>query len=59
MEGMRLVKVSPEIKWNMSDALDRAPREAASPAKPPAAPAAPESKADADEPEPPVVWDRE
>jgi hypothetical protein len=56
-DGMRLVKVSPEIKWNMSDALLRAPRE--EPAPPVASPA-PKPPADGPpEPEAPVLWDRE
>jgi hypothetical protein len=35
-EGMRIVKVAPEIRYNLSDALAQAPREAAAP---PAVPA--------------------
>jgi hypothetical protein len=57
-DGMRLVKVSPEIKWNLSDALARAPREAP-PAEPPV-PARPEAAKPQDpEPEAPILWDRE
>lgn len=59
-DGMRLVKVSTEIKWNMSDALLRAPREAT---PEPAASPAPAPKPAPDEgapgPEPPILWDRE
>ncbi len=63
MDGMRLVKVSPEIRWNMSDALARAPREDAAPRAQAASkpemnvPPAPKEAEDAEEP--PVLWDRE
>ena len=60
MDGMRLVKVSTEIKWNMSDALLRAPREA--PPEPAASPAPAPNPAPGDGapgPEPPILWDRE
>jgi hypothetical protein len=61
-DGMRLVKVSPEIKWNMSDALLRAPRE--TPPEPAPGPATalaaePAPKEAAPEPEAPILWDRE
>jgi hypothetical protein len=60
MDGMRLVKVSPEIKWNMSDALARAPREEAAVAGEAApAPATPTKALDPDDPPPPELWDRE
>jgi hypothetical protein len=63
MDGMRLVKISSEIKWNLSDALARAPRADATPSSPtpPEAPegAAGSGEAGRDEPEAPVLWDRE
>jgi len=60
MDGMHLVMVSPEIKWNMSDALARAPREDAAVAGEAApAPAAPTEALDPDDPPPPELWDRE
>ena len=60
MDGMRLVKVSPEIRWNMSDALARAPLEDAAPPPETEAPP-PQTKRteDPDDPPPPVLWDRE
>jgi hypothetical protein len=58
MDGMRLTKVAPEIRWNMSDALARAPREQA-PAPAPEAAVAPARPEAPPEPEPPVLWDRE
>ena len=57
-DGMRLTKVAPEIRWNMSDALARAPREQA-PAPAPEAAVAPARPEAPPEPEPPVLWDRE
>lgn len=65
VDGMRLVKVSPEIKWNMSDALARAPRETpateASPAQAPPAATTPKAvpAREDEEPEAPVLWDRD
>jgi len=58
LDGMRLVRVSPEIRWNMSDALARAPREDEAPK--PESKAPPPAPKDADDPdERPVLWDRE
>jgi hypothetical protein len=60
LDGMRLVEVSAEIKWNMSDALARAPREDAPP-KPdaPPSPVCPTGADIADAPPAPELWDRE
>jgi hypothetical protein len=41
-EGMRLTKLAPEVRYNLSDVLARAPREEEAPPRPrPAAPGAP------------------
>jgi hypothetical protein len=60
LDGMRLVEVSPEIRWNMSDALARAAREDAAPQpEAPPQPAATKSADYADAPPAPELWDRE
>jgi hypothetical protein len=59
-EGMRLTKLAPEVRYNLGDALARAPREEALASPPAAAPSLPtRPAADPDEPLPPELWDRE